>query len=253
MRSSANSNLQLEGLFENSHFEIRVSKFNREGEMRRIILISSVLILLPAALLTQGQAQAPAAQTPRETPAAAAGTGRVAVVDFQKAVFENVEGKKAQEKLMGEVNKRQKDFEEKQKNLSDAQNKLQTQDKVLTDTAKADLSRQIEKLNTELQRMNDDAQKDLGDLQQQLLRPIADRTQKVLQAYSLESGFSVVFDVSSQASSIVYVEPVADITTEVIRRVDADMAKSPTPPAAAAPRPAAPATPAPKPPEPPKK
>ena len=136
--------------------------------MRRIILISSVLILLPAALLTQGQAQAPAAQTPRETPAAAAGTGRVAVVDFQKAVFENVEGKKAQEKLMGEVNKRQKDFEEKQKNLSDAQNKLQTQDKVLTDTAKADLSRQIEKLNTELQRMNDDAQKDLGDLQQQL-------------------------------------------------------------------------------------
>src|SRR3989442_935914 len=210
---------------------------------------------MPVSWQAQGQARAPAQpraaapQAPKETPASAA-TGRVAVVDFQKAIFENVEGKKAQEKLMGEVNKRQKEFEEKQKNLSDAQNKLQTQGKVLGEAATADLNRQIEKLNTELQRMNDDAQKDLGDLQQQLLRPIADRAQKVLQAYSLESGFSVVFDVSSQASSIVYVEPVADITTEVIRRVDAEIAKSPTPPAAAAPRPAAPATPAPKPPEP---
>jgi hypothetical protein len=40
--------------------------------------------------------------------------------------------------------------------------------------------------------------------------------------------------VSSQASSIVYVQDVADITTEIIRRVDA-----------APPKPAAPAAPAP--------
>jgi len=226
--------------------------------MRKTILISIFLILLPAALLAQGQAQPPAQpaaqppapQAPKETSAAASGnSGRVAVVDFQKAVFENTEGKKAQEKLMGEVNKRQKDFEEKQKTLSDAQNKLQTQDKALSDTAKADLGRQIDKLNTDLQRMNDDAQKELQDLQQQLLRPIADRTQKVLQAYSAENGFSVVFDVSSQANSIVYVQEVADITTEIIRRVDADLAKTPVTPAAPAARPPAAA---PKPPAPPK-
>ena len=96
---------------------------------------------------------------------------------------------------------------------------------------------------------NDDAQKELGDLQQQLFRPIMEQTQKVLQAYSAENGFAVVFDVSSQANSIIYVQDVADITTEIIRRVDADIAKTPTPPAPA-PRPAAPA---PRPAEPPKK
>src|SRR5437867_6407506 len=70
--------------------------------MRKIIVLVSML--LPAAVL----AQAPApAQAPKETPAAAsAGAGRVAVVDFQKAVIENAEGKKAQEKFMAEVNKR---------------------------------------------------------------------------------------------------------------------------------------------------
>ena len=205
--------------------------------MRKIIVLVSML--LPAAVL----AQAPApAQAPKEMPAAAsAGAGRVAVVDFQKAVIENAEGKKAQEKFMAEVNKRQKEFEGKQKSLSDAQNKLQTQAQVLTDPVKAELNRQIDKLNTELQRMNDDAQKDLGDFQQQLFRPIMEQTQKVLQAYSVENGFAVVFDVSSQANSIIYVQDVADITTEIIRRVDATAAKTPAAVPAAAPKPAEPA------------
>ncbi|PYS10686.1 MAG: hypothetical protein DMG15_20145 [Acidobacteria bacterium] len=205
--------------------------------MRKIIVLVSML--LPAAVL----AQAPApAQAPKETPAAAsAGAGRVAVVDFQKAVIENAEGKKAQEKFMAEVNKRQKEFEGKQKSLSDAQNKLQTQAQVLTDPVKVELNRQIDKLNTELQRMNDDAQKELGDFQQQLFRPIMEQTQKVLQAYSVENGFAVVFDVSSQANSIIYVQDVADITTEIIRRVDATVAKAPAAAPAVAPKPAEPA------------
>src|SRR5436309_9929090 len=208
--------------------------------MRKITIVG--LILLPAALFAQAPAPAPAPQAPKETSAAAtpAGAGRVTVVNFQKAVVENAEGKKAQERFMAEVNKRQKDFEGKQKSLTDAQNKLQTQAQVLTDTVKADLNRQIDKLNTELQRMNDDAQKDLGDLQQQLFRPIMEQTQKVLQAYSAENGFAVVFDVSSQANSIIYVQDVADITTEIIRRVDANVAKAPAA-APAAPKPAEPA------------
>src|SRR5262249_6376912 len=171
-----------------------------------------------------------------QAPAAAGGpgAGRVAVVDFQKAVTENSEGKKAQEKFMAELNRRQKDFEDKQKTMTDAQTKLQTGDKALKETAKADLAKLIDKINTELQRMNDDAQKDLGDLQQQLFRPIAEKTQDVLKSYSNENGFAVVFDIS-QGNSILYWQDVADITTEIIRRVDASPAAKPaaTPPAAA--------------------
>ncbi len=191
--------------------------------MRKLSLVVLIGLLLPAALL----AQAPPPQAAAAPKDAAAGAGRVAVVDFQKAVVENSEGKKAQEKFMAELNKRQKEFEDKQKALSEAQNKLQTQDKVLSDTVKADLAKQIDRLNTELQRMNDDAQKELGDFQQQLFRPIAERTQEVLKSYSAETGFAVVFDSSSQANSIIYVQEVADITTEIIRRVDAAVAKGP--------------------------
>jgi Skp family chaperone for outer membrane proteins len=200
--------------------------------MRKLNLLVSIALLAPAAF-AQAPATAPAGQ----------GAGKVAVVDLQKAITENSDGKKAQEKFMAEFNKKQKEFEDKQKQLTDSQTKLQTQDKALSDAAKADLAKNIDRLNTDLQRMNDDAQKELGDLQQQLFRPIAEKTQDVLKSYSNENGFAAVFDVSSQANSIIYFQDVADITTEIIRRIDS----TPTKPAAAAAPSAAPKTAAPAP------
>jgi len=214
--------------------------------MRREILVVLVLILLPAALLaqapvTQPQSTTPApAAAPRQAPAPAApsagaataiGGSKVAVIDLQRAITENQEGKKAQEQFMAEINKRQGDFDKKQKSLDEMQNKLKTQAAVLSDTAKADLCRQIDQTTTEMNRMNEDAQKELGDIQQRLFRPIAERASKVLNAYAQETGYSVVFDVSSQANSIIYVQDVADITTEIIRRVDAEAGKTAAKPA----------------------
>jgi len=200
--------------------------------MRKLNLLILIALLLPVATF----AQAPAANA-----------GKVAVMDFQKAVTENADGKKAQEKFMGELNKRQAEFESKQKQMTEAQTKLQTGDKALNETAKADLAKQIDKLNTDLQRMNDDAQKELGDLQQQLFRPIAEKVQDAVKSYSTENGFAVVFDLSSQANSIIHWSDVADITTEIIRRIDSTAAKAPAAaaPAASAPKPPA-TTPAPK-------
>ena len=225
------SNLQLEELSKH------------EGEMKKLSLLTLTASLLPVGLF---------AQTPPPS-GGGAGGGKIAVVDFQKAVVENAEGKKAQEKFTAELNKKQSEFEAKQKAMTEAQTKLQNGDKTLNDTAKADLAKQIDKYNTELQRMNDDAQKELGDLRDQLLRPIMEKTQDVLKTYSNENGFAVVFDVSQQqGNSIVYFQEVADITTEIIRRVDATPTKAAapgatapapktaTPPAAATPRPADP-------------
>ncbi len=202
--------------------------------MTRQFLVVLILMMMPAALLAQAQAPAAPPQAlpaavprPAAQPASAAtGAAKVAVVDFQRAITENSEGKKAQESFLAEITKRQSDFDKKQKSLDDAQSKLRTQEKVLDDSAKANLSKQIDQTTTELNRMNEDAQKELGDLQQKLFRPIAERTQKVLQAYAAETGFGVVFDISGQTNSIIYYQDVSDITTEIIRRVDAEAGKT---------------------------
>src|SRR5215471_69828 len=163
---------------------LRLEELSRdEVEMRKLSL-AMLILLLPAALLAQAPPATdptPPATPPAKAPAPAgpAGekAGKVAVIDLQKAITENAEDKKAQEKFMVEFNKKQKEFEEKQKAMTDAQTKLQTQDKALQADFKAQLSKDVDKYNTELQRMNDDAQKDLGDLQQQLFKPIAEKTQ----------------------------------------------------------------------------
>src|SRR5215467_1648477 len=122
--------------------------------MRKLSLVM-LNLLLPAALL----AQAPPATDPTApatppakapSPAGPAGekAGKVAVIDLQKAITENAEGKKAQEKFMAEFNKKQKEFEDKQKALNEAQTKLQSGDKAMSDTAKAELAKSIDKMNT---------------------------------------------------------------------------------------------------------
>jgi outer membrane protein len=221
---------------------LRLEELSRdEGEMRKLSLVVMIGLFLPAALFAQAPAGGGSAAATASAPGSP-GAGRVAVVDLQKAITENSEGKKAQEQFMAAFNKKQQEFDAKQKALAEAQTKLQSGDKAMSETAKADLAKSIDKMNTELQRMNDDAQKELPDLQQTLFKPIAEKTQEVLKAYSNENGFAVVFDVSSQASSIVYVQDVADITTEIIRRVDAAPPKAAAP-AGPAPKAAAPAVP----------
>ena len=192
--------------------------------MRKVMFIVLLSLLTPVALLAQSAPPA-AAPRPAAPVAVAAGGSKLAVIDFQAALASNAEGRKAQADLAAEVTKRQGEMEKMQKSLDDTQNKLRTQDKALSDTAKADLTREIDRLGTDLQRKNDDAQKELGDLQQRLLRPIAERLQKVLQIYAVEMGYAVVLD----AMSVVYFQDTADITTEIIRRVDADVAATSKP------------------------
>jgi Skp family chaperone for outer membrane proteins len=141
------------------------------------------------------------------------------------------------------MTKRQKEFESKQKEASDLQEKLRTGDKALNEATKAEYTKKIETLGTEMNRINEDAQRDLGELQQQLFSPIMARVTNVVKAYATENGFAVVFDIASQSSNIIHYSEIADITTEIIRRLDAEAPKAPASPAA--PGPGAPARPSP--------
>jgi Skp family chaperone for outer membrane proteins len=204
-----------------------------------------LLILTPAILLAQtppaGQTQAPPPPTPPQaappvapaTPprqaapsTTLAGTSKVAIIDIQRALSENVDGKKAVGELNSAGAKKQEELEKLQKSIQEAQEKLRTQDRLLNDQMREELNRTITNGTTELNRKTEDAQREMQDLQNRLLQPIYQLTQRVLSAYANEMGLTLVFDTSSQASSIVYANDLADITTEIIRRMDAEIAKT---------------------------
>ncbi len=152
---------------------------------------------------------------------------KVGVVDFERAVVESTEGKKSSVKFNAKLEERQKEVEKQQKELEEAQNKLRTQERVLSDAAKADLQRDIDRRQTELTRVNEDAQKELGALRDELLRPVADLATKILKAYASGQGYTIIIDVSNPGNNVIWANPAADITTELIRRIDAEIAKLP--------------------------
>jgi outer membrane protein len=218
------------------------------------------LLLSAVAYAQTPPASAPPPQTaaprPAATSSAAPSTGAVAVIDFMRALTENGEGKKATNKLNAEFTSRQSKLQAKQKEGQDAQSRLQAGDKVLADAVKADLSKKIEQVSTDLNRMNEDYQREMQEMQQQYLAPIADVVKKVVASYAAEKGYAVVFDISQEANNIIFKSDAADITQDVIVKIDDETSKNPIKapagPATAAPArpPAATPTTPPKPPAP---
>lgn len=163
--------------------------------------------------------------------ALAQGPAKIGVVDFERAVVESVEGKKAAEKFNLKFEERRQEIEKKQKEFEQLENRLRTQDRALSDAAKTDLSRDIDRRRTELTRLNEDAQKELGTYREELLGPIAAIANKIINAYAVEQGYSIIVDLSNPQNNVVYANDLADITTELIRRIDAETAKQPPAPA----------------------
>jgi Skp family chaperone for outer membrane proteins len=202
--------------------------------MKRVIFGSLFSLCLATAALAQGGAQAPAAPAaPKPTTPPVPGT-KIALIDMRKAITESEPGRIASAEYAKELSPQTAILEKLSKEASELQEKLRT---AKTDAEKNELTRQLDTKQKEGQRAQEDAQQKSQDLQDKLLPPIAVLVNKALDAYAMENGLAVVLDPTTEPNNIVYAGPAADVTNEIIRRVDAEHAKNPKP-AAATPAPA---------------
>jgi outer membrane protein len=74
--------------------------------------------------------------------------------------------------------------------------------------------------------------------QAELIRPIMENLQKVIEQVRAEDGYAMIFDVASQTSVIVAADKSLDITPKVLARVKAAPAPKPTATGAVTPQPA---------------
>jgi len=74
--------------------------------------------------------------------------------------------------------------------------------------------------------------------QAELIRPIMENLQKVIEQVRAEDGYAMIFDVASQTSVIVAADKALDITQKVLARVKAAPAPKPTTTGALSPQPA---------------
>jgi Skp family chaperone for outer membrane proteins len=147
----------------------------------------------------------------------------VVVIDFDRALSEAPGGKDAITKITTFQNEQLAAMTAKQKEAEDLETRLRVQDRVLTAETRTQLTRNLETTRTSIQAMGEEAQKKLGEMRQQLIVPIEQKTAMAVSAYALEHGVKIVLDASALQSGLVYVHDTADITTEIIRRIASDL------------------------------
>jgi outer membrane protein len=154
------------------------------------------------------------------------GSASVAVVDFERAIADTPEGKDAINKLNTFSTERRTAIENKLKQAEDLASRIRAQGNVVSDNARAQMSRDLQAAQTELETMQEDARNRLNQMRQELLNPVEAKTVRAVTAYANERGLKIVLDASALRNELIYVHDTADITSEIIRRLVADAGKS---------------------------
>ena len=222
----------------------------------RVLAAALAVSMLLAASETHAQAparpagQAPAPRTAPPAPAPAATPApppvpfqdglKYAYVRIDRIAAESGAGRVLNERVKALNDQKVRELNDKNKALQSAQQKLESGGSVLSDTARAQLQAEVERQQRDIQRFTEDAQQDLQALQQQLQEEFTRQLNPVLDRVAKQKQVHMVFNATE--SGLVWADPTMDLTTDIIKALDAS---GPAPAATA--KPAAPAAPAPAP------
>jgi outer membrane protein len=170
---------------------------------------------------------------------------KVGVIHFEGAISTTQQGDKALKDLATRYDPKRKELEKRQTDLTGKREQLNKGAATMSDDAKAKLQTEIDQLTRALSRDLDDASNDYQQDVNRLLQEYYPRIKTVLDKYAKDNGYSMILDIGSEQTPVVYFSDAVDVTTDIIALYDK---ANPVPGAAAATPPAKPAAPAVKPP-----
>jgi len=177
---------------------------------------------------------------------------KVGVINIQGAIVTTKDGQKAASELETRSAPKRKELEAKQNEVNQLKDQLQKGQNTLSEATKAELYKNIDNKTKILNRDVEDAQAEFDQDQQKILQQLGQKMMAVIDKYAKDNGYTLILDVSSPQTPVLYASNTIDVTKEIIDLYDKNAASpTPTAPAAAKPAPATPrpgtATPPPKP------
>jgi outer membrane protein len=174
-------------------------------------------------------APAPTQQKPAAPPAAAPAApqpprpfpegSKFAFVDIQVIASNSAEGKAATARLDELRKKKNTELQSKATALKGMQEKLNAGGTVLSDTARAQLQKDIDKAQRDLEYAQSDAQTEVQDLTNQLQEEFQTKLNPILEQLRADKGLLMIF--SSRDAGIVAADMGLDLSEEAIKRFDA--------------------------------
>jgi outer membrane protein len=159
----------------------------------------------------------PSAPVPASASAPApAGPAKIAIIQFQQAVGATNEGQRAFAELRKKFEPKQTQLKAQSDEIDTLKKQLQAQGTTMSDTSRADLTRQIDDKTKSLQRSAEDAQNDFQTEMGETYQKLAEKVYQVVQTYATQSGYTLVLDASAQQSPVLWANQGTDISQAVV-------------------------------------
>ena len=194
-------------------------------------------IFLSLAPLALGFAVGAGAQTPPPN--------KVAVLNIQAAIAGTQDGQKASADLQARYEPKRKEMEKKQSEIAALRDQLSRGSNTMSEDAKNTLTRDIDARTKALNRDSEDASADFQQDQNKVLNELGGRIMAVIDKYARDNGYTVVLDVGSQQTPVIWASDAIDITNDIVALYDKNSPAKPgaAPAVPAAAKPLAPAKP----------
>ena len=147
-------------------------------------------------------------------------TGKVGVINIQSAIIATKDGQKAAQELDAKAAPKRKTLESKQNEINALKDQLQKGSNALSETAKAEIVRNIDAKTKSFNRDMEDAQAETEQEQQKVLQDLGGRMMALIDKYARDNGFVLIMDVSSPQNPILVASPSIDITKDIIDLYD---------------------------------
>src|SRR6516162_160968 len=159
---------------------------------------------------------------------------RFCIIQAEAALVSTKEGQAAMAELQKALDPKKADLEKKQGAIKDKQDQLAKGGNTMSQSAKDNLTREIDSLNKTFTREVEDYNADAENQNRKVFDGLSSRMKQVLDLYAKDHGCAVVFNIADQNTPIVYFSDTADITAGVVEMYDKTQG-SPAKPAATKP------------------
>jgi Skp family chaperone for outer membrane proteins len=185
----------------------------------------------PASTPPASQPAAPAPVTPQAIPA------KIALVAFEQAVFATNEGQKTVQDIQTKYKPKKDQIDTLSHEVDSLKKQLQSAPATLSDADRAAKMKEIDAKEKRLNHDAEDAQTAYNTDLQEAYGKVAAKVSVTLKKYVSDNGYTLLLDVSSQQSNVMWANQSTDVTQAVVTAYNASSG-------VAAPVPSAPSAPA---------
>jgi len=147
---------------------------------------------------------------------------KVGVINIQQTILSTKDGQKATQNLQAKFDPRRKDIERKQQEIQQMQDSFRKTQNTASEDQRTKLARDIDQKQMALKRDMEDAQGDFEQEQSRAYNEMGGRLLQVIDKYARDNSYTLILDVSSPQTPVLYMANGTDITAEIVKLYDAN-------------------------------